>query len=164
MKPLARLLALGLLFSLSVVPRLAYAGHGGDADDYGHKHHQHKHNKDREDEVAYDGPYFTAERATIIRHYYTPEELSGLPPGLRKHLERTGHLPPGLEKRLVFNQTLPPEYVPDLVPAPPDLISQMGPLPQDSRLYFYNGDAILLDPKTQAVVDIVHGVLGLSGH
>lgn len=177
MKAFAQLVLLALIFSLWLSPRLGYAGHGNsdeDGDKHQHEKHQHekhKHQKERyhkhkgyADEVAYHGPYFTTERVTVIRQYYTPETLRGLPPGLRKHLERTGHLPPGLEKRLVVNQTLPPQYLPDLVPAPPELVSRMGPLPPDSQLYFYNGDAILVNPKTQAVMDIVHGVLGLSSY
>jgi hypothetical protein len=190
LKPLVILLIVGLVFSLSVAPRLSYAKQGGgDGDDHGHKnkHHQHdndyeydkhykydKHHKHHEeDEYGYEyehahhhyrGPYFTEERVTGIRNYYTQEELDSLPPGLRKHIERTGHLPPGLEKKLVVSQPLPPEYAPYLVPAPPQLVDTLGPMPPDSQLYLYNGDAVLLDLKTQAVLDVVHGVLTLTGH
>ncbi len=188
-KPLFGALILGLVLSLSMAPRLSYAKHGGGDDGQDHKyqdkhrkhdqgydydkhykpgkHHKHHEEAEQEDYYRhghYRGPYFNDQRVTIIRNYYTPAELDSLPPGLRKHIERTGHLPPGLEKKLVINQPLPPEYVPYMVPAPPQLVDTMGPLPPDSQLYLYNGDAVLVDPKTQAVLDVVHGVLTLTGH
>ncbi len=136
--------------------------------DYDYEHHydyEHRYNYGGDyRHYAYRGPYFTSERVTLIRNYYTPEEIDRLPPGLRKHLERTGQLPPGLEKKLMVNQPLPPGYLDYMVPAPPQLVGTLGPLPPDSRLYFYNGDAVLINPRTQAVLDIVHGVLPLAGY
>jgi hypothetical protein len=82
---------------------------------------------------------------------------------LRKHLERTGQLPPGIEKKLIREGQLPPDYQTQLVPIPEDLAVRLGPIPPDARLYMYNGDAILLNPKTQAILDIVHGALQLKG-
>ena len=149
-------------------------GHGQDYD-YDHnyykaeKHHHHHHNEAMETDYSgahhhYHGPYFNEQRVTMIRDYYTPEELDRLPPGLRKHIERTGQLPPGLQKKLVVNEPLPPGYLPYMVPASPQLVGTMGPLPPDSQLYLYNGDAVLVNPKTQAVLDVVNGVLTLTGH
>jgi hypothetical protein len=180
-----KIAALGLSAVVALAPRPSYAGHGngdqGDKhghgkhgeyywqDQHGQHHKHHKHGRDYESNYGYQaydyrGPYFTQQRITIIRNYYTPEEIERLPPGLRKHLERTGHLPPGLEKKLVVNQPLPPGYLDYMVPAPPQLVNSLGPLPPDSRLYFYNGDAVLINPKTQAVMDIMHGVLTLGGY
>lgn len=179
MKPLRAIAAASLVISLSILPRASYAGHGGNGagnkhghgkhDSEGHKDHKggkHHGGHDADYGRAYDygGPYFNSQRVTIIRDYYTPEEIEHLPPGLRKHIERTGHLPPGLEKKLVVNQPLPPGYIDYMVPAPPDLVSRLGPLPPDANLYMYNGDAVLLNPKTMAVMDIIHGVLTLGGH
>src|SRR5579875_1160682 len=139
-------------------------GHGGDYNYYaGSKHHGHDYGAYVQPSY-YGGPYFNPDRVTIIRSCYTPEAIDRLPPGLRKHLERTGELPPGLEKKLVINQPLPPEYLSYMVPAPPELVSRLGPLPPDSNLYFYNGDAVLVNPRTMAVMDIVHGVLTLGGY
>jgi hypothetical protein len=180
MKPLIAIAALGLIVSLTLVPHISYAGHDDDGhgNKHGHgkhdegnwdhkhyKHHKHAGEYDYDYEhYGYHGPYFTAQRVTVIRNYYTPEEIDRLPPGLRKHLERTGHLPPGLEKKLVVNQPLPPGYLNYMVPAPPALVGTLGPLPPGSNLYFYNGDAVLINPRTQAVLDIVHGALTLGGH
>jgi hypothetical protein len=182
----------GLSISLAMFPPLAYAGHGDNGGDnnhghggaegnhHGHGHAKHEHGWDHKDYKEgkhhghdygeyghpsyYGGPYFTSDRVGLIRNYYTPEEIDRLPPGLRKHLERTGHLPPGLEKKLVINQPLPPQYLDYMVPAPPELVSRLGPLPPDSNLYLYNGDAVLVNPRTMAVMDIVHGVLTLGGY
>jgi hypothetical protein len=168
----------GLMVSLAILTRPAYAGHGdGQGKKHGHGKHQDgdaykgkggKHHNKQYGEYYqpydYSGPYFNSQRLTIIRGYYTPAEIDNLPPGLRKHLERTGHLPPGLEKKLMVNQPLPPEYLNYMVPAPPDLVSRLGPLPPGSNLYFYNGDAVLVNPKTLAVMDILHGALTLGGY
>jgi hypothetical protein len=155
-------------------PHPSFAGHGNDQgdegeheqSDHGHKHKSDEHHKhhegDESDQVMYSGPYFNAERVGILRGYYTPEEISKLPPGLRKHLERTGQLPPGIEKKLIREGQLPPEYQAQLVPVPEDLALRLGSIPADARLYMYNGDAILLNPKTQGILDIVHGVLELK--
>jgi hypothetical protein len=170
MKLPIKMLALGVILGLATTPGLSYAGHGNGKDkhknkDYkGDKHHKYHGDDDDGEWAHYRGPYFTRDRVVIIRNYYTPEQIEGLPPGLRKHIERTGHLPPGLEKKLAINQTLPPEYDPYLVPAPPQLISTLPPLPPDSSLYLYNGDAILMDRRTGAVLDIVRGVVTLGGH
>jgi hypothetical protein len=64
----------------------------------------------------------------------------------------------------VVNQPLPPRYLDYVVPAPPNLVNTLGPLPPDSNLYFYNGDAVLINPRTQAVLDIMHGALTLGGY
>ncbi len=168
MKPRS-IVTLGFIIVLAVAaPRISYGGH----DDHGKKHGHGKHDKVHKHggseyyygSHGYAGPYFTTQRVTIIRNYYTPVEIDRLPPGLRKHLLRTGHLPPGLEKKLVVSQPLPPGYLDYMVPAPPPLVGTLGQLPPDSRLYFYNGDAVLVDPKTQAVLEIMHGALTLGGY
>ena len=109
------------------VPRTSFGGDGNDQGDdgdqeqseNGHRHkpdEHHKHQKDYEDDqVVYTGPYFNTERVAILRGYYTPEEISSLSPGLRKHLERTGQLPPGIEKKLIREGQLPADYQVQLV-------------------------------------------------
>jgi len=167
MKPLIAVLV-ALLIALGLAaPRPSYAGH-----DDGQKHDQGKHVKGHKhggseydyEPHHYAGPYFTSQRVAVIRNYYTPVEIDRLPPGLRKRLLRTGHLPPGLEKKLSVGQPVPPAYLNYMVPAPPALLGTLGPLPPDSQLYFYNGDGVLIDPRTQAVLEIIHGVLTLGAY
>jgi hypothetical protein len=73
-----------------------------------------------------------------------PPGLSGrpLPPGLQKHIDRTGRLPPGLEKRRL----------------PGDLL---GRLPrrtgQDYRVV--GTDIVLIETATSVILDIIKGVL-----
>lgn len=143
---------------------IAYAGHSESG-------HGNRYARESAHDYGAAG-FFTPHRIGVIRDYYSGRGAGGLPPGLQKHLERTGHLPPGLEGRplppglqghLAVGQTLPPDILRELTLAPRDLLSQLGPLPPQSRLYFYNGNAILLDPKTSAVLDIVRDVLTLSG-
>jgi hypothetical protein len=170
MKHLLKLSVLAMGLSLCLAPRFVLAGHGDDDEQGEHEeHHKDKHDKhDKhhgkgEAEVEYHGVYFNRERVVVIHDYYTPEEFGHLPPGVRKHLERTGHLPPGWEKKVVVHEVLPPEYVEELVPAPPALLVRVGPLPPESALYLSHGDAILLDRKTHAIMDIVHGAVELTG-
>ena len=73
-----------------------------------------------------------------------PPGLAGrpLPPGLQKHIDRTGRLPPGLEKRRL----------------PGDLL---GRLPQragqDYRVV--GTDIVLIETATSLILDIMQGVL-----
>ena len=73
-----------------------------------------------------------------------PPGLAGrpLPPGLQKHIDRTGRLPPGLEKRRL----------------PGDLL---GRLPrrtgQDYRVV--GTDIVLIETATSVILDIMKGVL-----
>ena len=155
-----------LLISLLGLQTPSFAGHHDDNNEeegeHAHKHDKHHKDHDHEEQGEYSGPYFNQQRVAILRDFYTAQEIDSLPPGLRKHLERTGHLPPGIEKKLIREGRLPPEYENELVPVPGEVIGRLGPLPPDARLYMYNGDAILLNPKNQAILDIVHGVLQLK--
>jgi hypothetical protein len=168
MKPLIATLIFVLITAVGLAtPHLSYAGHDdGQKSAHGKHGKGHKHGGSEYDYEphGYAGPYFTSQRVTVIRNYYTPVEIDRLPPGLRKRLLRTGHLPPGLEKKLLVGRPVPPAYLNYMVPAPPALLGTLGPLPPDSRLYFYNGDGVLIDPRTQAVLEIIHGVLTLGAY
>ena len=165
MRASRKLLLPFLLVTLVSFPPPSLGGHQDDKNEEGehaHKHDKHHKDHDHDEQGEYSGPYFNQQRIAILRGFYTAQEIDSLPPGLRKHLERTGHLPPGIEKKLVREGRLPPEYENELVPVPDDVIRRLGSLPPDARLYMYNGDAILLNPKNQAILDIVHGVLQLK--
>src|SRR5438067_480797 len=99
------------------------------------KHHKHKHQEDEDEDENenYRGPFFREQQSVYFRQYYGPGGYPNLPPGIRKHLERTGHLPPGLEKKFGRSYQMPPEYDPDLVPVSPYVLQRMGPLPPDTQ-------------------------------
>ncbi len=65
-----------------------------------------------------------------------------LPPGLRKHIDRTGRLPPGLQKR-----TLPGDL--------------RGLLPYRKGLDYrmVGNDIVLIETATNVILDIMQGVL-----
>jgi hypothetical protein len=73
-----------------------------------------------------------------------PPGLAGrpLPPGLQKHIDRTGQLPPGLQKRLL------PGDLRGLLPA------RRG---QDFRVV--GNDIVLIETATNLILDIMQGVL-----
>ncbi len=117
---------------------------------------QGKANKDRSGNVSTGKLLATiisaTERALIgdfVRKARTsshglPPGLAGrpLPPGLQKHIDRTGQLPPGLQKRAL----------------PSDL---RGLLPrragQDFRVV--GNDIVLIETATNLILDIMQGVL-----
>ncbi len=73
-----------------------------------------------------------------------PPGLSGrpLPPGLQKHIDRTGQLPPGLQKRSL------PGDLRSLLPR------RIG---QDYRVV--GNDIVLIETATNLILDIMQGVL-----
>jgi hypothetical protein len=150
---------------------------GHDGVEGGKHRHRPRHSKHHEaEQEAYGaqhfcGPYFKPSAVPYFRDYYSRENYANLPPGLRKHVEKTGHLPPGLEKkyertgqlppglqkRFECGQTMPPDYSPYLYSVPPVAYERVGPLPPDSRLYLYGNDLILLNDHTKAIMDILRG-------
>src|SRR5215467_8318544 len=91
----------------------------------------------------------------IIRDYYRGQ-YSNLPPGLAK---RGGNLPPGLQKHLERDGTLPPGLQKRVSPFPAELEARLPPLPSIYRRVVLGQIAIILDRRTQRIVDIIHDVL-----
>src|SRR5262245_22141754 len=91
---------------------------------------------------AYEQPpvvVFSPRDVRLIRAYYGPR-YRGLPPGLQKKLRRTGSLPPGWQKKLQ--------------PFPVVLERQLVVLPYGYRRVVIDGNAVLFDPRTRAIVDV----------
>jgi hypothetical protein len=82
---------------------------------------------------------FLPREVRVIRDYYSPRHR-GLPPGLRKKLHRTGHLPAGWQRRFQ--------------PFPVALERQLIVLPHGYRRGVIDGHAVVIDPRTQVVVDL----------
>jgi hypothetical protein len=136
--------------------------HGDDAGEpYGDgKHEKAKHRHGGYREYAggpYAGPFFRPGDAGYFNKCYGGSDISSLPPGLQKHVERTGHLPPGLEKQLARNGHLPPGLEKRMSPVSPCVLQRIGPLPPDSRLYMLGRDAYLINYHTRAIIDILRG-------
>jgi hypothetical protein len=133
------------------------------------KHHEA--DQDAYENHQFCGPYFKSSSVPYFRDYYSRDNYANLPPGLRKHVLKTGHLPPGLEKkyertgqlppglqkRFECGQMLPPAYSPYLYPVPDVAYERVGPLPPDTKLYLYGNDLILFNDHTKAIIDILRG-------
>jgi hypothetical protein len=70
-----------------------------------------------------------------------------LPPGLQKKLDKDGKLPPGLQKRLE--------------PLPIDLDRRLPRLPEYWERVILERDIILIDRRTERILDIIENVIGL---
>ena len=102
--------------------------------------------------------FLPEERRVIEAYYHKAGPSKGLPPGLakknklppglQKHLDRTGKLPPGLQKRLE--------------PLPADLEARLPRIPDYWERVILERDVILMDRRTQRILDIIEGVVGLA--
>ena len=70
-----------------------------------------------------------------------------LPPGLQKHLEKNGQLPAGLQKRLE--------------PLPSALDRRLPPIPEYWERVIVERNVILLDRRTNRILDIIENVIEL---
>jgi hypothetical protein len=98
---------------------------------------------------------FSTHDRDVIREYYSGGP-SGLPPGLAK---RNGKLPPGLQKHLEKNGTLPPGLQKKIEPFPVELERRLPRLPSGYSRVSIGVDVLILDRRTQRVVDIIYDVL-----
>ncbi len=138
---------LGTLLAISLVstyPALAQGnseGHG-----HGKNHDKHGDDDDHGDEYSY---YHGHDHQ--IHEWYS-EHQHDLPPGLAKK----DQLPPGLEKQLVRRGTLPPGLQKRIEPCPHELVRYLPPPPADCYQVLIGGHIVLLNRKTNVVVDFVH--------
>lgn len=112
-------------------------GHGHDEGNHGHGNGHDKHQSQR---------YFRDEdRSYVIRYYDGPRNL---PPGLRKKYYRNGTLPPGWQKRFR--------------PMPPVLIQELPPVPYGYQRGYYDGYAVVVDPRTRIIYDTLDVIGALT--
>lgn len=105
---------------------------------------------------------FLAEERKIIDDYYrqgNQASKKGLPPGLAK---RAGNLPPGLQKKLDRDGHLPPGLQKRLEPLPADLEHRLPRLPESWERVVLERDIILVDRRTERVLDIIENIIGLA--
>jgi len=114
------------------------------------KGHGKGHDKHGDDGDQGEGHYKDQDR-DAMRGWYV-ENQDHLPPGLAKR----DQLPPGLEKQLVRRGTLPPGLQKRLQPCPEDLERRLPPPPPDCAHVLIGGHIVLLNRRTNLVVDIFH--------
>ena len=108
------------------------------------------HDKHGDDEGDNDQGYYHGHDKDI--HNWYGEHANNLPPGLAKK----DRLPPGLEKQLVRRGTLPPGLQKKIQPCPPELVRYLPPPPPDCANVLIGGHIVLLNRRTNVVVDFVH--------
>lgn len=116
------------------------------AQGHGHGKGHEKHGDDDQGEHFYKDHDREA-----MRGWYDDHQGS-LPPGLAKR----DQLPPGLEKQLARRGTLPPGLQKRLQPCPEDLERRLPPPPPDCAHVLIGGHIVLLNRRTNIVVDIFH--------
>jgi Ni/Co efflux regulator RcnB len=80
----------------------------------------------------------------------------GLPPGLA----RKDQLPPGLEKQLQKNGTLPRGLARNELPV--SLQNKLYPPKKGTRRILVGRDVVLIDSKTDLILDVIHDVIRTS--
>ena len=117
------------------------------AQGHGHGKGHEKHGDDND-----QGEHFYKDHdREAMREWYDGHQ-SNLPPGLAKR----DQLPPGLEKQLARRGTLPPGLQKRLQPCPEELERRLPPPPPDCAHVLIGGHIVLLNRKTNIVVDIFH--------
>jgi len=104
---------------------------------------------------------FTVEERRIIEEYYhrgKKSKAKGLPPGLAK---RGGNLPPGLQKKLERDGQLPPGLQKRLEPLPSDLSHRLPRLPEHWERVIVERDIVLIDRRSNRILDIIENVIDL---
>ena len=141
-------------------------GHGkghdkADKHDDGDRDNDRDDDRDRNDNSRRSGtrPVFGPRDRDIISGYYGNRN-SNLPPGLAK---RNGNLPPGLAKQLRRNGTLPPGLQKQVEPFPRDLTQRLPPLPPYYTRGVIGDQAVVLDQRTQRIVDVIDLIMHPQG-
>jgi hypothetical protein len=142
--------------SLCVLATLAVPAFAqGNSQGHGNGKNKHADNDVVQDSHASSSSVFSRSEREIITKYFHGG-YSNLPPGLAK---RNSDLPPGLQKQLAKNGTLPPGLQKRLTPFPPDLERRLPPLPDIYRRGSIGSSVVLIDRKTQRILDIIDAVI-----
>jgi len=152
LKRVLQLAVCGLIFA-TVLSNPSQAQ--GNGNGHGKGHNKHADQDDDSDSRGGVRIVFSVHDRDIIRDYYR-ERNSNLPPGLAK---RNGNLPPGLQKHLERDGTLPPGLQKRVQPFPDDLDRRLPRLPEGYGRVTLGVDIMILDRRTQRIVDIVHDIL-----
>jgi hypothetical protein len=146
------------LLCVAVVPSFADKpgrGHG--------RNNGHDDDRDGYTRTSRGGPavVFRPQDRRVIHNYYYGGG-SNLPPGLAK---RGGNLPPGLQKQLSRRGRLPPGLDNRIDRFPAELDRQLPPLPEGYYRGMIGDQAVIYDPKTQLILDVVNvAASAMQGH
>jgi Ni/Co efflux regulator RcnB len=113
------------------------------------KGHGKGHDKKGDDDQ--DAEFYKDHDRQELRGWYDGHR-DQLPPGLAKK----DRLPPGLEKQLVRRGTLPPGLQKRLQPCPEELERRLPPPPPDCAHVVIGGHLVLLNRRTNIIVDVFH--------
>jgi hypothetical protein len=111
--------------------------------------HGNGHNKHQGDDDDRDENHYYKHHESDIRSWYVESE-GHLPPGLAKK----DQLPPGLEKQLIRNGSLPPGLQKKVYPCPQELERRLPPPPPDCNHVLVGGHIVLLNRKTNVILDV----------
>lgn len=139
---------LGILFLTGTLV-LADGRGQGNGKAKGHEKHENK-NDGQQEGRGHDKHYYKDHDRQVARGWYREHE-GHLPPGLAKK----DQLPPGLQRQLEVRGTLPPGLQKRLQPVPQDLEVRLAPPPPECAHVLIGGNIVLLNRRTNIVVDIV---------
>lgn len=109
-----------------------------------------------DDRRVSDGRSIDRTDERILRRWFSSREnLRALPPGLAKR----DSLPPGLARQIHQNGTLPHGLQKRLEPLPVDIDRRLPVLPPDVRRVVLGRDVLLVNDRTQQILDVVRDVL-----
>jgi Ni/Co efflux regulator RcnB len=120
-------------------------GHDKHGDDDDRDEYRDEHRGDHEEHLYGDRDH------EAMRGWYD-DHRDRLPPGLAKR----DQLPPGLEKQLVRRGTLPPGLQKRIQPCPEELERRLAPPPPECAHVLVGGHLVLLNRRTNVIVDVVH--------
>jgi len=112
---------------------------------------QDKQENGKEDEGRGHDKHYSKDHDRLAARGWYDEHQGHLPPGLAKK----DQLPPGLQRQLVVRGTLPPGLQKRLQPVPQDLEVRLAPPPPECAHVLIGGNIVLLNRRTNLIVDIV---------
>ena len=98
-----------------------------------------------------DNKHYYQDHDRQVAHGWYSEHEGHLPPGLVKK----DRLPPGLQRQLDARGTLPPGLQKRIQPVPRDLEVRLAPPPPECQHVVIGGNIVLLNRRTNLVVDVV---------
>ncbi|MDP9146772.1 MAG: hypothetical protein M3N22_03880 [Acidobacteriota bacterium] len=107
--------------------------------------------EDRGHEKHSEKRYYKTHDRELTRSWYMQHQ-SNLPPGLAKR----DQLPPGLQKQLEERGSLPSGLERHLQPVPQELEVRLTPPPPECTHVLIGGNIVMLNRRTNIVVDVFH--------